>query len=118
MIGLLARALFRTPAPPPKAEELPPDVLLRRSAWLPRVAGWLSGMKGPAGAVTLGRVIVIHPAMPINSRLLRHEMAHVRQWQKNPVTFPLRYIAAHMRHGYTDNPYEVEARNAETRGDV
>jgi hypothetical protein len=41
--------------------------------------------------------------------LLAHEMAHVRQWRADPL-FPVRYALATLRHGYRDNPYEVEAR--------
>lgn len=70
-------------------------------------------MRAPAAAVTLGRTIVIHPAVPLTVRLIRHELAHVRQWQQRPFTFPLLYLWNHLRHGYTANPFEVEARRAE-----
>jgi hypothetical protein len=70
-------------------------------------------MTGPAAAVTLGRTIVVHPSVRLTPRLLRHEMAHVRQWQERPFTFALRYAWNHVRHGYDANPYEVEARRAE-----
>jgi hypothetical protein len=47
---------------------------------------------------------------------LRHELAHVRQWQQHPITFPVRYAMNHLRYGYDANPYEVEARAAELPG--
>lgn len=87
---------------------------MRHSRLVPRVAGWLSGMRGPAAAVTLGRTILLNPHVPLSERLLRHELAHVRQWERAPLSFPFRYIASHIRHGYGDNPYEAEARAAET----
>ena len=71
-------------------------------------------MKHPAAAVTLGDTILVHPGAPLTARLLRHELAHVRQWRAQPLTFPLRYVLNHLRYGYRDNPYEVAARQAET----
>jgi hypothetical protein len=70
-------------------------------------------MGGPAAAVTLGSMIVIHPGVAVGDRLLRHELAHVDQWRRRPVAFPLLYVVRHLRHGYRNNPYEVEAREAE-----
>ena len=111
MIDWLLRALVRERVE--TAEPLPPGVSLRRARWLPALGGLLSGMGRPAAAVTLGRTIIVHPAARITPRLLRHELAHVRQWQRRPLVFPLLYILSHLRHGYESNPFEVEARNAE-----
>lgn len=93
--------------------ELPEGVAARWSRLVPRLGGWLSGMGGPAAAVTLGRTILVHPDAVVTDRLIRHELAHVRQWRERPLTFPLRYAWQHLRHGYRDNPYEEEARRAE-----
>lgn len=92
----------------------PQDVTIRAGRLVPGIGGLLSGLGEPAGAVTLGRTIIVHPDVHLTDRLLRHELAHVRQWQRAPLTFPLRYVWQHLRHGYRDNPYEVEARAAET----
>ncbi len=94
-------------------EPLPPGVSVRAAAWLPVLGGLLAGMGAPAAAVTLGRTIVVHPEVPLTKGLLRHELTHVRQWQAQPFTFPVRYAWAFLRHGYEANPYEVEARQAE-----
>lgn len=115
MIGLVSRAarvLGREDVPPPFP--LPPGVTLRHSRLVPRIGGWLSRMGGPAAAVTLGRTILLNPEVRPSPRLLRHELEHVRQWERHPVAFPFRYIASHIRHGYGDNPFEAEARAAET----
>ena len=40
--------------------------------------------------------------------LVTHELCHVWQLQHHPFAMPLSYL----RHGYTRNPYEVEARRA------
>lgn len=91
----------------------PQGVVVRAGRIVPAIGGRLSGHAGPAAAVTLGRTIIVHPDIPLTDRLLRHELAHVRQWQRAPLTFPLRYVWHHLRYGYRNNPFEVEARAAE-----
>ncbi|MGH7477391.1 MAG: hypothetical protein ACRELD_14080 [Longimicrobiales bacterium] len=110
MISTITRALTR---PEPAIGRLADSAEVRRARWIPVVGGRMAGMRGAAGAVTLGCVIVVHPDVPLTPRLLRHELAHVRQWQRYPFTFALRYAWNHLRHGYHANPYEVEARRAE-----
>lgn len=47
-------------------------------------------------------------------RLLRHEREHLRQIERDGrLLFALRYSWWTLRHGYWNNPYEVEARAAE-----
>lgn len=92
---------------------IPEGVELRAGRWLPAVGGRLSGMGRSAAAVTLGRTIVVHPDALLSGRLIRHELEHVRQWRRHPLTFPLRYALYHLRYGYRDNPYERAARDAE-----
>ena len=49
-------------------------------------------------------------------RLVRHEQAHLEQAQRmGIVRWYLTYARLTMRHGYRNNPLEVEAREAETR---
>lgn len=114
MIGLVdrvarlaGRAAVASPVP------LPEGVTLRSSRLIPALGGVLSGMGGTAAAVTLGRTILVAPGVAVSERLVRHELAHVRQWERQPFTFPIRYVAGHIRHGYRDNPFEREARAAE-----
>jgi hypothetical protein len=113
IVEVVARAVagshVETPVP------LPSAVQLRRSRLLPWLGGKLAGMTRPPAAVTLGRVILVHPDVVPSERLLRHELAHVEQWSRHPLIFPFSYIRAHIRHGYRDNPYEIEARVAERR---
>jgi hypothetical protein len=92
---------------------LPHGVTLRRSRWLTALGGRLARMGGPAAAVTLGRTIVVRPGTALSERLLRHELAHVRQWTRRPLLFPVLYTLRQLRHGYHANPYEIEARAAE-----
>ena len=82
---------------------------LRRGRLVPWIGGRLIRSPRRAAAVTLGRTIVVDPAADLTEQLLRHELAHVRQWREDAL-FPLRYALATLRHGYRNNPYEVEAR--------
>lgn len=96
--------------------ELPPGtvpdgVVLRQGRLVPGIGGLLGRMGAPAAAVTLRRTIVLHPDVPISRDLLVHELTHVEQWRQD-LLFPLRYTLASLRHGYTENPYEVAARRA------
>lgn len=111
LVDAVVRGIARTPVHVPV--RLPPGVEVRRSRVIPWLGGILSGMGRSAGAVALGRTIVVHPGTRADERLLRHELAHVAQWLHAPFVFPFRYIRAHIRHGYRENPYEVEARSAE-----
>lgn len=110
-VDILARLIGREEVPAPVP--LPHGVAVRRSRLIPAIGGLLSGMGGPAAAVTLGRTILVRPDTALSARLLRHELAHVAQWERHPLSFPIRYIRAHIRHGYAANPFEQEARAAE-----
>jgi hypothetical protein len=111
VIGRLLRLVHRQNIPLP--EPAPDGVAVVRGAWIPRLGGLLSGMREPAAAVTIGSTIIVHPRVQLSPRLLRHELAHVAQWRRQPFSFPLRYLLNHLRYGYTNNPFEVEARSAE-----
>lgn len=112
-----ADALLGVPESPPRdlpADTVPAGVTFRRGALIPKIGGLLAKSRYPAAAVTLGRTIILNPAARLTPELLEHELAHVRQWRADPL-FPLRYTLATLRHGYYDNPYEVEAREAALR---
>lgn len=115
VIEELGRLVLGEPVPPPPelpADTIPEQVKLRRGALIPFVAGILGRMNGPAAAVTLGRTIILNRSARLTPSLLAHELVHVEQWDRDRL-FPLRYAAASLRHGYWDNPYEVEARAAQ-----
>lgn len=49
-----------------------------------------------------------------NERLQRHEQEHWRQYQANGTfKFYVKYLWYTLRHGYLNNPWEVQARAAE-----
>jgi hypothetical protein len=87
-------------------------VEVRYGRWVPALGAFFTRSRR-AAAVTLGDTIVVHPESALSARLLRHELAHVRQWRQQPWSFAWRYAWNHLRYGYRDNPYEVAARAAE-----
>jgi hypothetical protein len=49
-----------------------------------------------------------------SDRLIRHEQAHWRQWQRmGTVRYYATYVWQVLRYGYHDAPMEIEARAAE-----
>lgn len=98
------------------ADSVPAGVVLRRGRLIPWIGGLLAKSRHPAAAVTLRGTIILDPTAQLTPQLLEHELEHVRQWKADPL-FPLRYTLATLRHGYYDNPYEVQARAAARRQD-
>lgn len=74
-------------------------------------AHWGLPLFEPAG-MTLGKGIYI---LEGHSRVLRHELVHVAQFQQMGGIGPFmqRYLLECLTHGYTDAPLEVEAREKE-----
>ncbi len=81
---------------------------------------WVGGPVPPgASAITLGRLIIVRRGSAGDERLLRHELAHVRQWRRfGMVGFLRRYLGAYLgwrwrgyghRGAYRRIPLEVEA---------
>lgn len=84
------------------------NVRLLRAKWFFRLP-WLRRFDGFA----LHWTILLRDADPPDD-LVVHELCHVWQMQHRPLAMPLSYV----RSGYTNNPYEREARAAveATRG--
>jgi hypothetical protein len=80
----------------------------RRGGLPVRIGGWCLGRSTVSG-ITLGRTIWLAPGVPFAPELLLHELRHVHQFASDR-TFPLKYVWGSLRHGYTRNPYESDAR--------
>ena len=72
-----------------------------------RVGGWCLGQRTVAG-FTLGTTVFLDPDVPLDSPILIHELAHVRQFGRDK-SFPIRYLWESLINGYRMNRYEVEA---------
>lgn len=76
-------------------------------AWLMRRAGFL-------GWTSFWGAVYVMPGHEGNGPLLRHERCHLEQIERDGrILFTLKYSWWTIRHGYWNNPYEVEARAAE-----
>lgn len=75
---------------------------------------WLMRQCGFYGWTSFWRVIYVLPGHEHNERLLRHERCHLEQIERDGrLKFSIRYVYWLVRHGYWNNPYEIEARAAE-----
>ena len=67
-------------------------------------------------AITIGRDIFCW--RELGATELKHELAHVRQWNAHGAAFPLAYLGASLRAAasrqgwYRGNRFEIEARRA------
>ena len=80
----------------------------RRGGLPVRVAGWALGTSS-AAAITLWRTIFVAPRTQLTPGLLLHELRHVHQFLQRG-TFPFSYLWQSIRHGYSRNAYEEDAR--------
>ena len=80
----------------------------RRGGLPLRIGGWLLGRSTVSG-ITLWKTIWLARAVPLEPELLLHELRHVHQFEADRA-FPFRYLWRSIRHGYTENPYEADAR--------
>jgi len=113
LAGRLAQPLIR------RQMTLPSDLLARhpelaRARWrrggLPvRVGGWCLGQSS-VSAITLWRTIWVAPGITPSLELLLHELRHVDQFESSPA-FPLLYMWESIRHGYSGNRFEIDARD-------
>ena len=71
---------------------------------------------GFRGWASFWRTIYVLPGNEHNERLLRHERRHLEQIERDGrVLFSIKYLWWLCRYGYYMNPYEIEARAAESK---
>ena len=71
---------------------------------------------GFKGWTSFWRTIYVFPGYEHDPHLLRHERKHLEQIERDGrILFALKYSWWTLRHGYYMNPYEVEARAAESK---
>lgn len=66
------------------------------------------------GWTSFWNVIYLAPGFEQDQRLLRHERQHLAQMARDgKLLYLLKYTYWLLRYGYRNNPYEIEARQAE-----
>jgi hypothetical protein len=81
------------------------------------MAAWK--LKSDSAAIVLGRTIHLYNASKEellgNQRWLAHELKHIEQFRRYGFfRFVVLYIVESIKHGYANNRFELEAREAET----
>ena len=88
--------------------------IIEQSTLAKLAAAWLRSRKV---AMVWGQTILLwgctqHEFLA-NRQWVRHELKHVEQYQRfGMLPFLLRYLVYSIRFGYTNNPLEIEARQA------
>lgn len=77
---------------------------------------WYMKLCGFKGWTSFWRFIYVLPGHEHDQRLLRHERKHLEQIEHDGrLLFALKYSWWTLRYGYYMNPYEIEARAAESK---
>jgi hypothetical protein len=85
---------------------------------LAKLAAWK--MNAHSVALVTGNTIHLHnitkPAFEQNEKFVKHELKHVEQYQRlGFIPFLWMYLWYSLKYGYFNNPFEIEAREAEKR---
>jgi hypothetical protein len=96
-------------------------IFIRENNWVARIAAYQ--LKSSSCAIVLGRVIFLYNVsrhdLLSDDAYLRHEVAHVHQWQKHGyLMFAVKYLWYSFRYGYYNNPFEAEARAMEKNAEI
>lgn len=96
-------------------------VTIIENSWLAKLAA--KKLSVQKCAMVIGTTIhlfkISKPEFLNNESLMRHEICHVFQWKRNTyIYFLFHYLYLSFRYGYFNNPYEVEAREAESNPDI
>ena len=68
------------------------------------------------GWTSAWNVIYLHPDYIDSNSLIKHEQCHAMQMQRDGKLWMItKYTYYLIKHGYRNNPYEIEAREAESK---
>ena len=90
---------------------------IKERSFIARLAAWKLGSNKVA--IVIGKTIHLHNTgrheFLQNKSWVYHELKHIHQFQQHGfLLFIFLYLWESIRHGYTNNKYEIEARAAET----
>ncbi|HUZ59677.1 MAG TPA: hypothetical protein VMU83_12950 [Hanamia sp.] len=92
------------------------DFCVRQNSWIAKLAA--RKLRSNNVAIVIGKTIHLYNISKEDflkdTRWVKHEICHVNQFKKYGfLSFIIMYLWESVRHGYYNNKYEVEARNAE-----
>ena len=89
---------------------------IKEQSFIAGLAAWK--LKSGNAAIVIGKTIHLHNTKRNeflqNKRWLLHELKHIQQFQQHGfLSFIFLYLWESLRHNYTNNKYEIEARASE-----
>lgn len=89
---------------------------IQENSWIARLAA--KKLKSKNVAIVIGNTIHLYNVSKqqflANEKWVKHEVCHLQQFKKyGKVIFILKYLWESIKHGYADNKFEAEARQAE-----
>lgn len=92
------------------------DYSIKENSWIAKLAALK--LRSKSVAIVIGKTIHLHNSSKHDflkdERWVKHELCHVKQFQQNGfVLFIAKYLWESIWHGYYNNKYEAEAREAE-----
>lgn len=93
------------------------DFLIKQNSWIAKIAS--KKLRSDNVAIVLGKTIHLYHVSKEDflkdTKWVKHEICHINQFRKHGfLIFILKYLYESMRHGYYNNKYELEAREAES----
>ncbi len=94
-----------------------PNVRIVEHSWVAKLAATKLNVRQVA--MVLGNTIYLHNTSTEqflhNQAWVKHEACHIRQFREHGyIAFLIKYLWESLLHGYHNNKYELEAREAET----
>ena len=92
------------------------DYNIKENSWIAKLAAKKLGSNRVA--IVIGKTIHLHNTTKQvflrDEKWVKHELCHVKQFKENgSLRFITKYLWESIKHGYQNNRYEVEAREAE-----
>ena len=91
------------------------DYSIKENSWIAKLAA--IKLRSNRVAIVIGKTIHLHNTTKQeflkDEKWVKHELCHVKQFQQNGyLFFIVKYVWESIRHGYYNNKYKVEAREA------
>ena len=93
------------------------DYFIKENSWIAKLAA--KKLRSNRVAIVIGKTIHLHNTTKqfflSDEKWVKHELCHIKQFEQNGyVLFIAKYLWESLKHGYQNNRYEIEAREAET----
>lgn len=98
-------------------------IRIKENALVARIAAFNLGASASGAAIVFCRTIYLYKVsreeLVNNIPFLRHEVMHVLQYEREGFFgFLFKYLWLSIRFGYRQNPFELEARDAQTDKEI